>query len=929
MRQSAITIDRLINHAKSNGVSHIIISDYNTLSGTADLVKKSKQNGIKASVGLKIQLDYNGNTGYITLIAKNHAGYIALCRILRDGFKNQAKGIPIIDLDILKKYCGHGTSGYDTVIITTCGMDGLLFTLISEHDSFIPDLMTHFISIFERKNIFIEVQFHGFLTEMKCFQIMANLAETTGIGLLATNDPRYVYCSDEEVTACNVVKYTQNKRIAPITDADKEYYIKPPDRLREALSCILYDDQVDNAINNIAVLAEACDLKFPDTLHYPKYKNDDGRPSAEVLRETVRKNIPSKYTQWTEQHEKRLNYELDVIISMGYADYMLIVADYVSFARTKGKERFQNDNAVVVGPGRGSAVGSIVCYLLGITDVDPVNNGLLFERFLNRARTTMPDIDVDFAKCIKDDVVEYVKQKYGYNAICKISVSNRYSAKGAINLASEYLGKEYNDQAYLFIGKAMISYLRNEDTDKRFCITDYMDELLSIANIDKEKAVDILKIVSCLENTISHKSVHPSGVIISDTDIADCVPVKMEQDGEYIAECDKDEAEDFYHLLKMDFLTLTALDLISYTMKSISVKEHISVSFEQIPYEKEVFESIINQGYTDFIFQLSKLDMKQVLKRIKPQSIDDLMLVLSVNRPGPKQYLDTICKIKSGEEQPQYLVPELEPILKETYGCIVFQEQVMRIFTDLAGYSSGEADMIRSAIAKKKKAVIVAEHDKFLDGCVKNGLDKEKANSLYNQIVDFGEYCFNKSHAAAYSLIAYRMAWLYYHYPQHFLCFAPFFSDSKTTIFYEECVRNKIQIVPPDVNRSKNKNRVTKDGIILGYSMISGVSSFGEIIERDRIEHGRYADLSDFIKRVHPNDVVFRNLALSGAFDCFRVDRVKVADNCKRLTQQANSNSIISALSENTSETDIRSVIKNEVDLIGFPITINSDCAPR
>ena len=398
----------------------------------------------------------------------------------------------------------------------------------------------------------------------------------------------------------------------------------------------------------------------------------------------------------------------------------------------------------------------------------------------------MPDIDVDFAKCIKDDVIDYVKQKYGYNAICKISVSNRYSSKGAINLSSEYLGKKYNDQAYLFIGITMISYLRNEDTDKRFCLTDYMDDLLSIAHIDKRKAADILKIASCLEKTVSHKSVHPSGVIIADTDVVDCVPVKMEQDGDLIAECDKDEAEGFYHLLKMDFLTLTALDLISYTMRSISVKEHICVSFEQIPYEKEVFESIINQGYTDFIFQLSKPDMKQVLRSIKPQSIDDLMLVLSVNRPGPKQYIDTICKIKSGEEQPQYPVPELEPILKETYGCIVFQEQVMRIFTDLAGYSSGEADMIRSAIAKKKKAVIVAEHDKFLDGCVKNGLDKEKANSLYNQIVDFGEYCFNKSHAAAYSLIAYRMAWLYYHYPQHFLCFAPFFSDSKTTIFYEE-----------------------------------------------------------------------------------------------------------------------------------------------
>ena len=450
----------------------------------------------------------------------------------------------------------------------------------------------------------------------------------------------------------------------------------------------------------------------------------------------------------------------------------------------------------------------------------------------------------------------------------------------------------------------MTEFLKKEGKDTKYGISEHVDELLSVVQgIDKEKASQIIKAAIMIENAISYKSVHPSGVIIADTDIADCVPVKMEQDGDLIAECDKDEAEGFFHLLKMDFLTLTALDLISYTMRSISVKEHISVSFEQIPYEKEVFESIINQGYTDFIFQLSKPDMKQVLRSIKPQSIDDLMLVLSVNRPGPKQYIDLICKIQNGEENPKYLLPELEPILKETYGCIVFQEQVMRIFTDLAGYSTGEADVVRSAIAKKKKVVMVAEHDKFLQGCVKNGMDKEKANTLYDQIIDFGEYCFNKSHAAAYSLIAYRMAWLYYHYPQHFLCFAPFFSDSKNTIFYEECARSKIKIVTPNVNGSKNKNRVIRDGIILVYYMISGVGSFGEIIERDRYEHGRFADLSDFINRVNPNDVVFRNLALSGAFDCFGVDRVQVADNCKNIIQQAKTRNSIPNI--DTSKTNI------------------------
>ena len=953
VRQSVITIDRLVGYVKNNGVSHIIVSDYNTLSGTADLIKKRKQSNIKVSVGVKIQLLHNGYTGYITLIAKNHAGYIALCKILRDGYNNQIRGLPIIDLDVLKMHCGYGTSGYYNIIITTCGLDGLFFDLIKECQSEAMVLLRSLVDIFDEKNVFVEVQYHGYSSEQQHYPVMANMAELVGVGLLATNDPRYIYCSDEEVTAYNVVKYAQNKRAVPITAADNEYYIKPPDKLREALSCILYDDQVDNSINNIAVLAEACDLKFPNQLHYPKYKNDDGRPSAEILREMVRKNIPKKYKQWTEQHEARLNHELDVIISMGYEDYMLIVADYVSFARTKGKEKFQNDNAVVVGPGRGSAVGSIVCYLLSITDVDPISNGLLFERFLNRARTSMPDIDVDFAKCIKDDVIDYVKQKYGYNAICKISVSNKYSARGAISLCSEYLEKKNKDQSYLFIGNAITEFLKKEGKDTKYGISDHVDELLSVVQgIDKEKASQIIKAAIMIENAISYKSVHPSGVIIADTDIADCVPIKIEQDGDLIAECDKDEAEGFYHLLKMDFLTLTALDLISYTIRSISAKEHISVSFERITYEKEVFENIISKGHTDFIFQLSKPDMKQVLRSIKPRSIDELMLVLSVSRPGPKQYIDLICKIKNGEENPKYLLPELEPILKETYGCIVFQEQVMRIFTDLAGYSTGEADVVRSAIAKKKKIVIVAEHDKFLQGCENNGIDKEKANALYDQIVNFGEYCFNKSHASAYAIIAYRMAWLYYHYPQYFLCYAPFFFDNETSIFFEECIRNRIKIVSPSVNKSKNKNRVVREGILLGYSMISGIGSFGEVIERNRYEQGKYIDLVDFILRINPTDFVIKTLALSGAFDCLGIDRQSVADNSLdiirigktikcfieklKYTQDgyertrieheiAECKAQITKLSTGNNNPDIAARIKIEVEVFGFPVSLGGE----
>ena len=643
-RQSAITIERLVDFAKANGVSNIIVSDYNTLSGTADLVTKCNQNRIKASVGLRIQLEFNKYIGYVTLIAKNHAGYVAICKVLRDGYLSQRSGLPVIDLYILQKYCGEGTDGYDNVIITTGGMEGLLFSMISDQDSSVSTLMKNFIAIFERKNVFVEVQFHGFVNEQQCFPKMATLAETVGVGLLATNDPRFVTCSDDEITAYQILKYAHSKSVEPITDADKEYYIKPPEKLREALSCILFDDQVDRAIHGIQVLAASCDLQFSEIQHYPKFCSPDGRTSEEVLREMVRKNIPNRYQQWTEQHETRLNHEIDVIISMGFADYMLIVADYVGFTKNAGKRRFQNDHAVVVGPGRGSAVGSIVCYLLGITDVDPISQGLLFERFLNPARTAMPDIDVDFARCIKDEVVDYVRGKYGNSSVGKLSVNISFSLKESIIITAKYLSKLNNDQDYIFIGTSMIELFKKDDLDNIPGQDSHMNKLLSVVqSVDKEKATQILKSAALLENTISHKSVHSAGVIVSDVDLTDCVPIKMDQNGGIIAECDKNEAEAFYHLIKMDFLTNKSLDHISYVIGSLMLREKKSIEFGMIPLDNEVFDHIIYKGHTDYIFQLSNCEMKQLLQRICPHSINVLMLIISIYRPGPKQYIDTIC----------------------------------------------------------------------------------------------------------------------------------------------------------------------------------------------------------------------------------------------------------------------------------------------
>lgn len=725
-KHSVINVDRLFSYAKTSGASFVLVSDFNTMSVTAELIGKSKENNIKVSVGLMIQLKYKDNTGYIILIAKNHKGYKALCKIQKDGYNNQLRKLPIIDFDTLKKHCGSGTDGHDNVILSTAGMDGLLFKMISIDQDETTELMKNFITVFGRNNVFVEVQFHGFLAEKECYPKLALIAELLDVNLIATNDPRYIHNSQDEILAYQIIQYNKNKKCNPIIDEDREYYIKTDDELKQALSKILSVHQAEIAVGNIQKIADACDLQFLPEKHYPKFYSSDGRNSNALLKERVYKSIPKRYKEWTDLHKERVVHELEVITSMGFADYILIVADYVSYARNTGEKIFKSNCNVVVGPGRGSAAGSIVCFLLGITDVEPISNGLIFERFLNPSRSAMPDIDIDFADCVKDKVIDYAKKRYGNSSVCRLGVKNRYTLRSAFDICSKYLLEQTEDSDFVFIGKKINAWLVKVHGDK-VSINEYRNMMASVEKkTDPEKVNIVLKTVEILNSIISQKTKHSAGIVISDRDITDYVSVKADEDGTLIAECDKYEVESFYGLIKMDFLVNYSLDHISYVTGLIKLICDEQIIFDLIPQEEEVYNSILAKGYTDYIFQLSGKGMKSLLRKISPSSLDELMLVISANRPGPKQFIDQICRIKAGKEFPEYIVPQLEPILCDTYGCIIYQEQVMRIFIDVAGYSVDQADSVRSAISKKKKEIIAKEHDRFVNGCKKKVLLKPK-----------------------------------------------------------------------------------------------------------------------------------------------------------------------------------------------------------
>ncbi len=920
--RSVISIADIIEKAKSMNASTVIVTEKNTLRSAAEVLTECRRSGIRASMGLRTDFSFQSLIGEITLIPKDFEGFMEIVSLSgKVNLKSENESV-YIEIRDLEEFFSPDKKGHGHVIFTTSGLNGLVCRLLqNRQDEMVTLLLKRFSMILGRDNVFAEIQYHGEKSEREIYPRLADIADSLDIPLIATNDPYFANNTDKDRMRYSVMKFRSDGKYAELSDAEKEHYIKTPDELKAALKAILTEEQCDMAIKGIELLASQCNLKCSSSIHYTKFKSDDGTPAPDRLRKRVYDRIPALDGVWNEVYEKRLCEELSVITELGFCDYMLIVADIVSFAKAEAK-RICKYNCLPVGPGRGSAVGSLVCYLLGITDIDPVAHGLMFERFLNRARKTMPDIDIDLAPFIRERVLQYLRDKYGANAVCGIIEPVRYKAKEAISLAAKFTTAQTGDKDYLAVGEAVSKACKSGSR-----LTDNVSELSSFDSDDKAKR--IIETARLCDGMVKTLSKHPCGVVIGDNpDISGFVPVLFDKDtGELLADCDKSYIESFYGLLKIDLLSLRTLDAVSNMLANIEKNEKTKINFSEIPEEKEVFSSVFWGGNTDFIFQFGSDGMKDWLRKLHPRNIDELTMLAAAFRPGPMQFLPVIKDVIYGEKQPELISQKLSPILNDTCGCIIYQEQLLLIFTDIAGFSPADADRIRAAVCHKNREEIEAVKESFISGCCHCDLSEEESERLFEQIVSFGSYAFNKSHAAAYAVLAYRMAWLFYHYPAYFLASSFRYSEDNDAalILYRECSRCEIEILPPDVNISGLDITAKGDTVRVGFSMIDGCKAAGKSIAAERRNNSGYDSLSDFLLRICPDERALKTLALSGALDCFKVSRGSVVHNIDDIMKQTAELADLTRQIEKTDDTVTENSIKDKIDLCRKRITSLSE----
>lgn len=747
-------------------------------------------------------------------------------------------------------------------------------------------------------NFYVELQYHGLEMEQIAEPLLLRLAKETDTPIIASNDVHILRPEDAE--ARQIVRFNYFDRHEE--NVDRTLYMKTEEELMHGLCEILPKTDVQKAIENLQVLEE-CHVLFPEENHYPKCDID---LSFTELLEQAKGKIP----EWNEDYESRLQREVQVITTMGYVDYHLVVRDYCEMIRKLGcvpKKELKNiprdfsklddwlkkkgfRTGVGVGPGRGSAAGSLVCYLLGITNIDPLKYNLLFDRFLNPERVTMPDIDTDVKTSLRPIIIQYLKWKYGEKAVCSIMTKMKYAAKAAIRMvgrdrASElYPNDEEKRKKYLY----QHSYPLSDVVQKGQTLAQAETNFAQVFSQDPEKKL-LWNRAKLIEGKLSSTSVHAGGVVISDNgDINEYVPLSWREEKQvWAAQCDMVQVEK-KGLLKMDLLGLLMLDCISDCLQIIERVRGKVIDINNIPFEDEVFREIYAKGNTNSIFQFESVGMKSMLRRFQPSCFEDLITLIAMFRPGPMDFIDNVIDVKHGKKPLKYETPELEPILKTTYGAIVFQEQVMQIFQSLAGYSLGQADLVRRAMSKKKeeklkqerKAFIYGDSERKISGCVQNGICEKIANHLFDEMLDFAKYAFNKSHAAAYAVVSYQTAWLKYHYPAEYLC--AMFSNKEVEEYqpiYEDCYRYGIEILPPDINQSCYEFTIEDEKIRYGFCGIKGVgeedSVQGIITKRTKIRtEDSYASVHDFLEW---NNTIKKNLLEclinAGCFDTFYRNR--------------------------------------------------------
>ena len=861
-------IKEYVSRVKELGMNSAAITDHGVMYGVIDFYREARKQGIKPILGCEVYVAPNsrfdretagGESRYhhLVLLAENNTGYANLMKIVSRGFTEGYYYKPRVDKDLLRQY-------HEGIIALSACLAGEVQRYLSRGlTEEAKKVALEYQDIFGKGNFFLEMQDHGIPEQQLVNQRQIQLSKETGIELVVTNDIHYTYAEDAKPHDILLCIQTGKK----LDDENRmryeggQYYVKSPQEM-EAL--FPYAKQ---ALENTQKIADRCEVEIEfGVTKLPKYDVPDGMTSWEYLNKLCWEGLEKHYGAPSRELKERLRYELDTIRNMGYVDYFLIVWDFIKYAK---------DHGIAVGPGRGSAAGSIVSYCLEITNIDPIRYQLLFERFLNPERVTMPDIDVDFCFERRQEVIDYVVRKYGKDRVVQIVTFGTLAARGVIRDVGRVM-----DLPYAFVDSIakMIPQELNITIDKALQMN---PELRKTYENDPQVKL-LIDMCKRLEGLPRHSSMHAAGVVIGQREIDDFVPLSRASDGSITTQFTMTTLEEL-GLLKMDFLGLRTLTVIQNAVQ-LAKSKNPELDMDQIDYNDKQVLSYIGTGKTDGIFQLESGGMKGFMKELKPNSLEDIIAGISLYRPGPMDFIPQYIRGKNDAGSITYDCPQLEPILAPTYGCIVYQEQVMQIVRDLAGYTLGRSDLLRRAMSKKKGDVMQKERQIFVygdeengvPGCIKNGIDEKTANKIYDEMIDFAKYAFNKSHAAAYAVVSYQTAYLKYYYPVEYmaaLMTSVIENPSKVAEYIYACRQMNIQILSPDINRGIGNFSVDGNDIRYGLAAIKSIGRpvIAAIIE-DRDEFGPFKNLEDFISRMSVKDGLnkraIEHLIKSGALDC-------------------------------------------------------------
>ena len=859
----ACRFGQLFDAAKQNGQTAVAITDHGNMFGAIEFYKEAKKHGIKPIIGCEVYVavrsrfdkvhSVDSERHHLVLLCKNETGYKNLIKMVSESWTSGFYVKPRVDKELLERY-------HEGIIALSGCLAGEIPRKLAARDyEGAKQTALWYNSVFGQGNYYLEMQNHGIKEQLEIIPMLARLSEETGIPLVATNDVHYVKKEDaktQKVLICIQTNHTIDEETGLEFGTD-DFYLKS-----EAEMQSLFRDY-PQATANTQVIADMCNVEFEfHKTKLPHFDVPDGRDHFEYFKEKCYEGLYRNYgSNPDKKYTERLDYELSVIKNMGYVDYFLIVADFINYAK-------QND--IPVGPGRGSGAGSIAAYCMGITGIDPMKYNLIFERFLNPERVSMPDIDVDFCYVRREEVIDYVIRKYGADHVAQIVTFGTMAARAAIRDVGRVLGLPYNTvdtvskqiprELDITIDKAL---RKNAELRKMYDSDPRIKEL-----------VDLAKDV---EGMPRHASKHAAGVVITDKPVSEYVPLAKNDDS-VVTQYTMTTIEEL-GLLKMDFLGLRTLTVIDDCAKAVREREP-SFSINNIPLDDEKTYDLFRSGETYGVFQCESAGLRRVLARLKPNNLEDIIAVISLYRPGPMDSIDTYIKNRHNPENVKYKTEMLRPILEVTNGCMVYQEQVMEIFRSLAGYSFGRADIVRRAMSKKKHDVMEKERTTFVEGCGKNGISKETANSIFDDMTSFASYAFNKSHSAAYALVAYQTAYLKCHYPAEFmaaLMTSVIDWTDKVTMYISECNRMGIEVLRPDVNFSRAQFTTDFGKIRFGLLAVKNLGrNFIDAIYKERCLNGKYTSFYDFVKRVYSKDFNKRaveSLIKCGALDSFSLNR--------------------------------------------------------